>query len=368
MRRPAVWGLGAITLLSVFVGLVQSQVHGQSRALFSAEGRQLTGGRVFSFASADLDGDGRPDIVVPDFLAPARVLFNDAKQAFAKVLTLTNTPETAGGCHGVAIADFNGDRKSDLFLVYNGGVSRLLLGDGKGGFVDSGQAIGEPGLNGAGAQAADVDGDGDVDVLVRYYQQPDQLYLNDGKGVFTAGQAFEGEAALGDVDGDGDPDVVCVPGPGQGPVTMWLNTNGRFVAQAKTLDVGTGFTFLELADVDGDRNLDLVLLGGTVQTTLWQNDGRGTFHRLDQTLDPGIRMTTGDVDLDGDVDLVVGNALYLNTGRGRFEKGQTFDLWTEATGLLLVDVDGDRDLDLLACRGDRERGVTELLLFVNRLR
>ena len=53
------------------------------RTLFVPEGRLLTEGRIFSFACDDLNGDGRPDLVVSDYLNPSRVLFNDAEQRFA---------------------------------------------------------------------------------------------------------------------------------------------------------------------------------------------------------------------------------------------------------------------------------------------
>jgi hypothetical protein len=341
----------------------------EPRKIFAPEGRHLTEGRIFSIASADLDRDGRPDIVVSDFLNHARVLFNGAAHSFTKVVTLTLTAETATEGHGVAIADFNGDGMPDLFLVYNGNPSRVLFGDGKGGFRDSGQAIGTPGLNGTSVEVADVDGDGDTDALVSYFQQKDLIYLNDGKGRFTVSeQAFEGNATLGDVDGDGDPDVVCVPGGGLGPASIWLNTKGRFVLQDRTVDVGEGLAFVTLTDLDGDRDLDLVVLGRTAKTTLWENDGRGSFRRLPQALEPGTRMAAGDIDLDGDVDLVLGNIVWLNSGRGRFENVQALGLGNLPTAVLLLDIDNDGDLDLLANRGSRETGRTELLLFENTLR
>jgi len=367
MRKTTALVVALVAAATCFGHVPRAQAPVRSDPLFGPEGRPLTKGRVFAIAGADLDGDKRPDVVVTDFLAPARVLFNDAKQAFTKVLTLTSTPDTATEGHGVAIADFNGDRRPDLFLVYNGKPSRLLLGDGLGHFIDSGRAIGETGLNGTGVEAADIDGDGDVDVLVSHYQQPDRIYLNDGKGTFAPGQAFEGNATLGDVDRDGNPDLVCVPGNGEGPASIWLNANGRFARQAETIDVEQGFFLLKFADVDGDGDLDLVALNRTTQTTLWANDGKGRFVKMPQALGAGIRVTAGDMDLDGDPDLIVGSTVWLNVGRGRFEKGQTFD-FGEATALLLMDADGDDDLDLFAVRGNREQGWTELLLFENRLR
>ncbi len=339
------------------------------RGPFTGEGRMLTEGRIFAMSTDDLDRDGRSDIVVSDFLNPARVLWNDAARAFTRVLKLTATPETATEGHGVAIADFNGDRMLDLFLVYNGRPSRLLFGDGKGGFTDSGRSIGEPGLNGTSVTAADVDGDGDLDALVSHFQQADLIYLNNGKGTFTVSpQALEGNAVLGDVDGDGDPDAVCVPGGGEGPASIWLNTKGHFARQDAMLDIGEGIASLSLADFSGDRALDLVVLGRSAKTTLWKNNGRGGFQKLGPSLESGTRMSVGDIDLDGDPDLVVGNVVWLNIDGSRFENVQALDLGDLPTAMCLTDIDNDGDLDLLANRGSRALGRTELLLFENTLR
>ena len=135
-RRVAAFG--AVLAAALLLVGQSEPARAQGRSLFGAEGRPLTAGRVFEIASADLDADGHPDIVVSDFLAPARVLFNDARQAFSKVLTLTDSTETASEGHGVAVADFNGDKTPDLFLSLYGNPSRLLFGDGRGGFTDSG--------------------------------------------------------------------------------------------------------------------------------------------------------------------------------------------------------------------------------------
>jgi hypothetical protein len=82
--------LAAALLATAAMGAAQDH-----RTLFVPEGRLLTEGRIFSFACDDLNGDGRPDLVVSDFLNPSRVLFNDAEQRFAAVVTFTTTPDMA---------------------------------------------------------------------------------------------------------------------------------------------------------------------------------------------------------------------------------------------------------------------------------
>jgi len=342
----------------------------EPREVFDPQGRLLTEGRIFAIATDDLDGDGRPDIAVSDYLNPARILFNDASLQFTRVVTLKTTAEMVDSGHGVAIADFNGDKRLDLFLVYNEGrPSRLLFGDGKGGFTDSGRAIGAPGLNGTSVRVADVDADGDVDAFVTYYQERARLYLNDGKGSFTVSdQALDNAVTLGDLDGDGDVDLLSLAPGGAGPASIWLNTKGRFSQQERTIDVGQDVAVIGLVDVDGDGDFDLVAVARSASSTLWENAGRGSFRKLAQTFEPGTRVAAGDIDLDGDQDLVIGTGVYLNAGGGRFDKVQTLNLGNLPTVLLLVDIDKDGDLDLVAARGSRETGKTQLLLFANTLR
>jgi hypothetical protein len=130
-----------------------------------------------------------------------------------------------------------------------------------------------------------------------------------------------------------------------------------------------------LADVDGDRDCDLVVAnGGSAghqQSNLYANDGNGVFRHVPGALPAALRPTAavgaGDLDGDGDVDLVFGNFGYglanvvnqvlINDGRGVFadETAARMPVFTslctpvqpsDATrGVAVVDVDRDGDLD-----------------------
>ncbi len=79
------------------------------------------------------------------------------------------------------------------------------------------------------------------------------------------------------------------------------------------------------------------------------------------------RTAAGDIDLDGKKDLMIGFAVWLNKGGGRFENVQTISPGP-ATALELVDIDGDGDLDMLAAGLDRTTGRADLFLFMNMIR
>ena len=230
--------------------------------------------------------------------------------------------------------------------------------------------------NGLSTVLGDIDGDGDLDLVVGtkgyLIGAQNRLYLNNGNGGFVDVTASHlpstldrsSALALGDVDGDGDLDLVVGNGDyGAGSQNrLYLNNgNGVFTdVTASHMPIAIDSTdSVALGDVDGDGDQDLVV-GNWGQNRLYLNSG-GTFSDATATnlpidTDYTDSVALGDVDGDGDLDLVCGNSydhqdrLYLNDGAGGYTDVSATAmpaLGFPTSSLALGDVDGDGDLDIM---------------------
>ncbi|HWZ86425.1 MAG TPA: CRTAC1 family protein, partial [Thermoanaerobaculia bacterium] len=236
---------------------------------------------------------------------------------------------------GVAVLDFDGDGRPDLYVV-GGDGNRLYRNRGDGTFEDVTEKAGVGGQEGegAGALAFDYDNDGRTDLYVTYLDRPNLLYRNRGDGTFEevgakAGVAlkdYSTSAAALDYDRDGNPDLyVLVYGhPDSGPTLaadnappnhlFHNNGDGTFTdvtKASKTGDTGWGLA-LECADLDGDGWPDIYVANDFGNHAYLHNNGDGTFTNVAKEagiLDPGFGMgvAVDDYDGDGRLDLYVSN-------------------------------------------------------------
>ncbi len=236
---------------------------------------------------------------------------------------------------GVAVLDFDGDGREDLFVA-GGDGNRLDRNRGDATYEDVAAKAGVAGQEGeaAGALAFDYDNDGRTDLYVTYLDRPNLLFHNRGDGTFEevgkkAGVALNDyctSAAALDYDRDGLPDLyVLVYGPpDRGPDIQADNAppnhlfhnngDGTFTDVSKpsrTDDTGWGLA-LESADLDGDGWPDLYVANDFGNNTYLHNNGDGTFRSAAGKAgvkDPGFGMgvAVDDYDGDGRLDFYVSN-------------------------------------------------------------
>src|SRR5712671_1859459 len=270
---------------------------------------------------------------------------------------------------GVILADLNRDGRLDVITPnYGCGIS-VLLGIGSGKFADRTDVHldGNP----KGISVADLDGDGDLDAAVSIgFGDQIAILAGDGRGGFTQVNALPAGpdaayAAIADLNGDGVLDVVGADEAGN-TISAYLGTGGMSFGARHTYPAGAAPCYVSVADVNGDGILDAAAANeNSDAVTLHIGTGGGAFApAVFLFTAPGpSSVRTGDFDQDGNVDLAASgfHTRYLTVlfgdGHGAFPRHVDLETGLAPWSLTVTDVNGDGHLDLASANtGDDDVG------------
>jgi len=287
------------------------------------------GDSLYGIAIADLNRDGRLDVVLAD-LQTVNVLLNRGNGLFDPPVRYAGGRGGLPGGLGVirvAVADLNNDSNLDVVSTnQNGNSVSVLLGNGTGALQP---AVEYPvGVLPQSAAIADLNGDGRQDLVVAVYGTGDEgsiaVLRGNGDGTFQPAVHHPSGAgvwrvAVADLNSDGRPDLAVTVTTG---IAVLLAARGSFVPPV--VQAGENSNLVEIGDLNGDRQLDLVSVDG--QDGIWIRLGRG-----DGTFQPRTHFSTGNGsqpaslsigDLNGDgipdlvVAILVGGSVSVLHGQG----------------------------------------------------
>ena len=288
---------GNIAVASVSTNGVLITLVSNAGTVVSYQNYPTTSGTPVGLATADLNGDGIPDIVVASETNSSSgglaILLGNGDGTFrtGQSLSVSFPAQAAPPPVGVTIDDVNGDGKLDLIAVTAGTTTSsgitVFLGNGDGTFQTPGIS-GPNGAGGAVAVTADFNGDGKKDIATSF----GQILLGNGNGTFQLlpqtlpeGQVLGVAAA--DFNQDGKIDLAFTNSTAATVDVYFGNGDGTF-AYSGSYPTIAGATTVEASDVDGDGYPDLFVRtaeGGVYTASQFSNSffqsllnyGNGTF-------------------------------------------------------------------------------------------
>lgn len=339
----------------------------------------------------DLDGDGRPDLVIADDYSGDISIYQNISSngilAFAPRLVLPDLPGAYANPSTIAVADLDGDGRPDIVaLNADSSVVSVFRNISTLGILTTNSfapRIDLPGGNVMrGLAVQDLNGDGKPDIVtgnyggntVSIFQNLSSLgSISFGPSVDFAAGSTPMMLAIGDLDGDGNPDIV-VPNQGDYTISVFRNlgTGGTITtnsfASRVILPAAAGLESVTIGDVDGDGKLDIAVAnwgGQSISIIRNLTSGSGiTSNSFAPHVDfplggNGHRVVLGDLSGDGKPDLAAVSeqnsllSLFHNLSTpGTFTTGSLasrldFATGYNASGLAIGDLNGDGKPDIV---------------------
>ncbi|MDF1799272.1 MAG: VCBS repeat-containing protein [Planctomycetota bacterium] len=313
-------------------------------------------GGAFELSSADLNGDGYPDLLsASEDDNRIAWLRNLGDGTFANMTVLVGANEDA---RGVDSGDLDGDGLVDV-VAASFGDGRLVWFRNLGGNAFASEVlIADHGSGTQDVAVGDFDGDGDLDLVSSGDQT--RLYTNDGAATFTEsvlGTASGGRIALADVDLDGDLDVAVSGTLAPAGVELFLGGASGFAAPVLLPGLDAPAVDLAFGDFDADGWPELVSVTGQLPAYFANQAGSLGLAAPKWASNVSPRSSAaGDLNGDGIQDLVVASEVdghitwFEGLGAGAFGAAQLIGVESTVREVIVRDFDGDGHQDV-ASRG-----------------
>lgn len=333
---------------------------------------------VYNLTAADIDGDGDMDLVAASIDGYKIVWFEntDGQGNFSAPKVIESYMEYP---LEIAAADLNGNGYLDLVAVstFDNQVVWFENLDGLGNFGPQ-QTVAS--LYGAQTvKTKDINGDGYIDIIAGGDNKVIWIENMDGLGNFGTPKVISNAIGntesieVGDIDGDGDMDVV-VADYGLNTISWYENTDGlgNFgEAQLIHDEVDAAFSVV-LKDLNNDGKLDVVSDYQNGSIAWFENDGQGDFgsaHIIGSNLGLIFKLFAADLTGDGNNDIIASEWVqhelvwFQNTGNGNFgNKNVISSAYQNPVGVIAADFNGDGKMDVAACF----RGLDQIIWFENK--
>jgi hypothetical protein len=285
-----------------------------------------TGSSPESIAAADLNGDGLMDIVSADANSNRLSLF--AQNVTGGFTSTPTTLATGSGTARVAAIDINGDGRIDIASAAALDNSLSLFLQTPAATYPSSPITLTTGARPLAIASADINSDGRIDIVSADANSNRlSLYLQSQMGTFPATPttlptgSFPVSIAAIDLNADGRIDLVSAD-RSSNRLSLFLQTpTGTYPATPSTLATGTSPSAVAAADVNGDGRIDLVSADRlSNRLSLFVQNSAGSFPATPATLTTGFspdRVAAADINGDGRIDLVVADSTTTPNATGR---------------------------------------------------